>query len=291
MAADFDPADFVNRIGEKLVTDFEYASVAGTSGLIGSARENPARKQLEKLLPAFISTGTGILIDSFRAKSSQQDIVFFERDFCPVYSINDTPEATYFPIEGVIAVGEVKSVVDKGTLFDALSKVRSAKLLKRFSEKISVAAGMPASANYRPYGSGSAFAAVPTDEYNQLNKCRDQVFGFILCKSFAHSPDAVLDNLVEYGRNHGVEHMPNIIISLNDGFVQHCVLPTRSLQPSPLTANAFAFIPEKPRAFTFLVNELRRHAMEGRSVPLYAFDRYMSSSAGPLPESRFRPYV
>src|SRR4051812_16644693 len=53
MAADFDPAEFVNRIGQKLVMEFDHASAAGTPGLIGSARENPARKQLEKLMPAF----------------------------------------------------------------------------------------------------------------------------------------------------------------------------------------------------------------------------------------------
>jgi hypothetical protein len=123
------------------------------------------------------------------------------------------------------------------------------------------------------------------------------VFGFIICKSFKHSSEAVLDNLQEFARTHGVGHMPNIIISLNDGFVQNGLtshVPSQpvaiSLQHSPLTANAFAFVPEKPRAFTFLVNELRRHAQEGRSVPLYAFDRYMASSGGDLPQSQIRPY-
>ena len=167
MAADFDPTDFVNKIGEKLVLEFEHASTAGTPALIGSARENPARKQLEKLLPAFVSTGSGIVMDSFGARSSQQDMVLYERDFCPVYSVNDTPEATYFPIEGVIAVGEVKSVVDKPTLFDALSKVRSAKLLMRFSQRTQESAVLPAAAGYRPLGSGSTFAAVSSDEYDQ----------------------------------------------------------------------------------------------------------------------------
>ena len=290
MAADFDPADFVNKIGEKLVLEFEHASTAGTPGLIGSARENPARKQLKKLLPAFVSTGSGIVIDSFGAKSSQQDMVLYERDFCPVYSVNDTPQATYFPIEGVIAVGEVKSVVDKPTLFDALHKVRSAKLLKRFSEKTQEH-GLPAAANYRSLGSSGTFAALTSNEYDQERKFRDQVFGFIICKLFKHKSDAVLDNLQEFGKTHGVAYMPNLIVSLNDGFVQNALFPELALQFSPLTANAFAFVPEKPRAFAYLVNELRLHAREGRSVPLSAFDRYMAASGGTLPASRFRPYA
>jgi hypothetical protein len=290
MPTDFDPADFVNKIGEMLVMEFELASAAGTPGLIGAARENPARKQLERLLPAFVSTGTGIVIDSFHAKSTQQDIVFSERDFCPVYSINDTPETTYFPVEGVIAVVEVKSVVDKGTLFDALTKVESAKALKRWSEKTQEGL-MPAAANYRSYGSGTTFAAVPDNEYDQTMKCRDQVFGFIICKSFSHSPDAVLDNLLEFSQKHGVRRMPNIVVSLNDGFVQNISTLSKLLQPSPLTADAFAFVPEKTKAFTFLVHALRQHAREGRSVPLRAFDRYMASITEPLPDCRIRSYA
>ena len=289
MPTDFDPAEFVTKIGEKLVMEFEHASVAGTPGLIGAARENPARKQLEKLLPRFVSTGSGIVMDSFGARSTQQDIVFFERDFCPVYSINDTPEATYFPVEGVVAVGEVKSTVDKPTLFDALDKIRSAKMLKRFSERTRDGT-MPAAANYRPCGSGGTYAAVPQDEYDQATKHRDQVFGFLICKSFRHSADAILENLTDYCSAHGAAFMPNIIVALDSGFVQGIALPSMSLQHSPMTANAFALVPDRPKAFSFLVHALRQHAREGRSVPLYALDRYMTSITGPLPSAVIRPF-
>lgn len=240
MVPRFDPVDFINKIGERLVFEFEHASAAGTPGLIGAARENPARKQLEKLLPASVSAGSGVLVDSYGARSTQQDIVFFERDFCPVYSINDTPEATYFPVEGVVATGEVKSVVDKLTLFDALGKVRSAKALRRFSEKRSSYDGVPAAAHYRPFGSATAFAAVPSDEYDQDRKPLDQVYGFLICKAFKHSHDTVLAHLCEFAQQHGTEHLPNIIVSLHDGFVGHVAASGMALQRSPLTADGFA---------------------------------------------------
>lgn len=214
---DFDPAQFVNRIGQRLVREFEFAAEAGTPGLIGASRENPARVQLGKLLPAFASIGTGVLIDSYGDRSTQQDVVIFERDFCPVYSINDTPEATYFPIEGVIASGEVKSNVCKKVLFDALEKVASAKRLQRYSEKTDQGLGLLAS--YRKFGMGPAFAANVKDEYNQAEKFTDRIFTFILCKSFLNSPDSVLQNLVEYADSYGEDLMPNIIISLEDGFI------------------------------------------------------------------------
>jgi len=289
MAVDFDPAEFVNKIGEKLIMEFEHASVAGTPGFVGAARENPARKQLEKLLPAFASAGSGIVMDSYGERSTQQDIVFFERDFCPVYSINDTPEATYFPVEGVIAVGEVKSVVDKTTLFDALDKIRSTKILKRFSERTREGT-MPAAANYRTYGSGSTYAAIPQNEYDQIAKHRDQVFGFLICKSFRQSARAVLSNLCEYAFTHGASDLPNFITSLDGGFIQPVAIPGMVLQPSPLSANGVAFVRDQKRAFTFLVHALRQHAREGRTVPLYALDRYMASITGSLPNCEFRPF-
>lgn len=36
------------------------------------------------------------MIDSFEGVSKQQGIVLYERDFCPVLSVNDTSEATFF---------------------------------------------------------------------------------------------------------------------------------------------------------------------------------------------------
>jgi len=286
--SEFDSGQFVNRIGRRLVMEFEDASEAGTPGLIGASREHPARLQLVKLLPAFVSVGSGLLIDSHGSQSKQQDIVIFERDFCPVYSINDTPEATYYPIEAVAAVGEVKSTVSKSVLFDALDKVRSAKALRRHSEKEDL--GLGALASYRPLGSGSTFAATPADEYNQDTKFRDQIFGFILCAKFSQSPSAVLDNLVEYQRSFGHENMPNIIVSLNDGFIQGMQSETCNLQSSLLTGNSFSYVPAYDRAFSYLVIELRKHIREGRSVPLRALDRYMTSIVGALPSCTARRF-
>lgn len=282
MAGIFDPAEFVNKIGERLVFEFEHAGYAGTPGLIGAARENPARTQLEKLMPGFVSTGTGIIMDSFDGFSAQQDIVFYERDLCPVYSINDTPEATFYPIEGVIATGEVKSVINKKILFDALDNIRSVKILRRFSQvNPSVLTEMFAS--FRPYGLGTSFAATYSDKFDQIYKYTDQIFSFIICKSFANSKDAVLKNIEEYIFQNGKEYLPNIIVSLNDGFIQNFSMHENKLNRSPIESDAIAFVPEVPRAFTVLVHELKTHARDGRTVPVAAFDRYMASMQAPLP--------
>src|SRR5690606_11696638 len=119
MAKEFTGYEHLQSMARRLVYDFSEASVAGHPGLIGSARETPARVQLERVLPGNFGVGSGIVIDSFGGRSKQQDIVIYEKHLCPVFSINDTPDATYYPIEGVMAVGEVKSSLDKDKLEDA----------------------------------------------------------------------------------------------------------------------------------------------------------------------------
>ncbi len=284
----FDPVHFVSRIGRRLIMEFEDAGNAGTPGLIGVSREHPARVQLAKLLPEFVSIGSGIVIDSYNTKSKQQDIVVFERDFCPIYSINDAPEATYYPVEGVAAVGEVKSTMSKASLFDALDKIKSVKLLKRYSQKEDH--GLGPLSSFRPFGSSLDFAATSETEYDQIHKFRDQVYGFIFCNSFAQSPESILDNLIEYQILNGHEYMPNIIISLNNGFVQGMKASDMSLQYSPLTSDSFSYIPTIEHAFAYLVNDLRQHIREGRSVPLQALDRYMTSMTGALPACTARRF-
>lgn len=115
------------------------------------------------------------------------------------------------------------------------------------------------------------------------------MFGFIICKSFRNSGDLVLENLTDYCSVHGPADMPNFIVALENGFVQGANVPSRSLHLSPLTANAFAFVPDR-RCFTFLLHALQQHARDGRTVPLSAFNRYMASITGQLPETRFRQF-
>ena len=136
--------------------------------------------------------------------------------------------------------------------------------------------------------SGWLFPSPPHVAMNSIKIARDQIYSFILCNSFTHSPDAVLDNLVEYQRLHGHECMPNIIISLNDGFIQGMQSNKMSLQFSLLTSDSFSFVPASDRCFAYLVNQLRQYVREARTVPLQALDRYMTSLNGELPSCRAR---
>ena len=128
----FDVDKHIARIGARLVQEFDEAKAATSPTAVGDAMESPVRKQLEHLLPRGIAVGSGFVIDSYGATSSQTDLVLFERDVCPVFSINDTPGTTYYPCEGVIAVGQVKSTLTKKLVEDEFKKIASVKRLQRY---------------------------------------------------------------------------------------------------------------------------------------------------------------
>ena len=154
MDDNFDSFGYVEQVGLELVRDFERARAATTPGLVGGAMERSVRKSLESLLPYGAAIGSGCIIDSERRTSRQMDVVIYERDICPQFSINDNPETTYYPCEGVIAVGEIKSMLGKAEFDDAVKKVESVKTLKRAFQ----VSPMPGTNNlrgafYRHYGS------------------------------------------------------------------------------------------------------------------------------------------
>lgn len=277
----FDPAQFVVDVGERLVMEFELAAAAGTPGLVGAAREHPARTQFRRLLPPFAAVGSGLVIDSFGGQSMQQDLVVFERDLCPVYSLNDTPEATYYPVEGVAATGEIKSVVSKKVLFEALDNLRSVKALRRYTVREDH--GLGPLGSYRSIGSAQSFAATAANEYDQDTQFRDQVYSFVLCQKFAQSPETVLDNLIEYQRLNGHELMPNLIVSLDGGFIQGVRAHDMSLQFSPLASDGFAHVPAE-NAFAYLIQDLTQNLRRSRSVPLDSLDRYLAPISAKLPQ-------
>ena len=109
MADSFDSIAFAEQIGQELVAAFQLAGFATTHGLIGSAREVPVKDKLAQILPRGIGVGSGCVIDSFGSTSRQMDIVLYEQDICPVYAVNQDPASTYYPCEGVMAVGKSRA--------------------------------------------------------------------------------------------------------------------------------------------------------------------------------------
>ena len=102
------------------------------------------------------------------------DMVIYEKEACFNFDFSDNSEIAYYPVEGVMAVGEVKSRIGKKELADSFDKIRSVKALerafKRQGRKEEVYIG-------REYGANRQQTL--TGFYRDQTNAGD-VFGFIL---------------------------------------------------------------------------------------------------------------
>lgn len=174
MKSKFDPAEFVRLVGRDLVRSFESAREATTPGLVGCAIEYAVRSRLEQILPKGIGVGAGCVIDTHGGTSRQMDVVLYEKELCPRFSVNENSETSYFPVESVLAVGEVKSAIGKAELNDGFKKIASVKSLYRAFEKIdnNVYVGR----RYSDSGSATAHG------FYRDNTNLGDVFGFMLAE-------------------------------------------------------------------------------------------------------------
>ena len=268
----FDGPSFIRHVAERLVHEFQFSQGAGTPGLIGAAKENPARIQLERLMPGGVAVGSGIVVDSFGGLSRQQDIVIYEK-LCPVFTHKDAVEATYYPVEGVIAVGEVKSGLGKSEITDSAAKSASVKALRRHAEASNDGLGPPA-VSFRNYGSGTSFAGTPSEQFDQRRKSLDQIFTFVLCQRFAASAKTTLNNFAIECRAIGAPLAPNMVTSLEGGSIYPFNSRSGSITRSMMDGDGAILSLDPYDGFAHLLKMLRLFVMSGRTVDRKHYERY-----------------
>jgi len=200
---------------------------------------------------------------------------------CPIFTHNDTAEATYYPVEGVLAVGEVKSGLGKGELVDAVIKSASVKTLRRHSIATDDGLGPPA-VSYRNYGNGTSFSAIPANQFDQDQKSLDQIFSFVLCERFAASPQMTLQNFSDECKKVGMPLGPNMIVSLADGGIYPFNSRSGSITRAMMEADGAIFSENPIIGFAQLVKMLRLYAVSGRTVERDHYERYFLPIGGGL---------
>lgn len=304
MDSTFDPDKFIRRIGKRLVTEFGEAKAGTTPSTVGSAAEQPVREQLEQVLPRGIAVGEGFVIDSYGGTSRQQDVILSERDICPVFSVNKTPQTTYYPCEGVIAVGEIKSSLDGDSLQDAFEKVASVKQLRQYAVCHPVPHPMtgqpiPLRRNYLTLDDQKL---IHMDDGTNATE-RLGIFGFVL----AGECRLKLETLLEHFRGLAVEigHTlsPNLLLTLDghalswgkmareehrrigrsqDGtynLTSHKAGPEHWVPSFSSETGTHVIGAEVSGEFRTLVSWLRKWARVGRTSATKAFDRYFEPNS------------
>ncbi len=280
MEENFDPIAYANLVGQELVLSFDKAGLGTTPGLVGSAKEYPVRTKLEHILPSGIGVGSGCVIDSYGNTSKQMDVVLYEKNICPVYSINDTPDTTYYPCEGVVAVGEIKSSLSSDELEDIFLKIESVKRLKRFSTETPrpIRVGelrFP----YRHYGTtGPATHGNPGTDYNQQGNPLDQIFGFALAGKLKLKPQNLCEKFVNHTNEIESILTPNLIVTLDQGILCPATIGEESKEDqiniSIQDATGIYHVNKDDENFRFLLSQIYDIYNHGRTVSASAFGRY-----------------
>ena len=284
MRKGFDAAEFVKDIGILLVHAYDGARRATTPGLVGSAIENPVRALLATVLPSGLAVGTGCVVDSYGTASRQMDIVLYERDICPVYRVNDTPEATYFPCEGVVAVGEIKATIDGPKLHDSFEKIHSVKMLRRYWEQFQPT--VPSEKRYRNYGIAGNVVGIRSENENEERE-RDEVFGFVLAGTSRLKPESLIQRYEDRAREKEASTCPNVLATMDGAYVR----PFLSDEAGHAVAKRSSHTGDRVgyydgvASFRVLIDDLYEAYSYGHTAPLAAFRRYLGSSEDSQPRA------
>ena len=216
----FDVEKFIARIGERLVIQFDDARAATSPTAVGDAMEFPVRDQLEQILPRGIGVGSGFVIDSYGATSQQTDVVLYEKDICPVLTINNAPGTSYYPCEGVIAVGQVKSLLTKPLLQQEFKKIASVKQLQRYA----VHGFMPHPTTGKPIVQERSYGNLQNPSVTDITERRGpdetrQIFGFMVAGSVQMSSDTLMETYLDFTREIGDSLSPNFLAVLSGGLL------------------------------------------------------------------------
>ena len=279
MKPTFNPHFFLQQMGKDLVSAFDRADLNTTPGQVGAAKEKSVRQRLEQILPVGIAVGSGCVIDSYGGTSRQMDIVLFEKDICPTYCIANTPDATYYPCESVIAVGEIKSAIGTTELDDIFSKIRSVKSLRRFTQAEPSVVVKDTYFPFRSYGSRTAVEGTKEEDYCQDANPHDQIFVFALARSFRLNMDTFCKHFLTRLRRTESKLAPNLIVTLEGGLLCPVSINPGSkprITSSFQEATGFVYHNSLDGNFQFLVSTLYKFYGQGRTVPVSALNRYFS---------------
>lgn len=165
-------------------------------GEFGSYRELLIHNWLRLYIPKKYGIASGFVINADNKISTQCDII--------IYDINHTPQIQnenqkFFPIETIVAIGEVKS--------DLHSFIELKKCVEKLSEFKKMRNGIK---KPRPY-----FKPFPGN-FDLSKNPYDNVFTFLICNKFHFDP---------IGKNFNIDinkiYRNNLILSLNDGLINY----------------------------------------------------------------------
>lgn len=165
----------------------------------GAFREELVRKFLRSVVPNKLKISEGFLINRNECTSKQIDLIIYDKDNCPL--IEDQLNNRFFPVESVVGIGEVKSILTKSMLKEALKKLAANKEINRDKN--------PNNIIYRD----------DDDKSTNNLMVKDKPFSFLICKKLDFVTSNIENEIQELYEEIDVRHWHNFIFSIEDGYI------------------------------------------------------------------------
>ena len=174
-------------------------------GEFGTYRENICDELIKFSIPSKYNTGKGFLINSFDEVSTQCDIVVYDFNSTPL--IENDSKVRFFPVESVVAIGEIKSKLTTTNLCEAIVKLSEIKKMKKIPHE--------------------RVFCINDDKHTKFEpntQCHDTIFTFLICEEierfnsntvFEKINQSYVSSNIEYAFRH------NIIFSIKDGVLTY----------------------------------------------------------------------
>ena len=171
-------------------------------GEFGRYRENICKQFLKFVTPASLDIGTGFIINTSNKVSHQCDIIIYDVQHTPL--LESEEKQFFFPVETIAAVGEIKSVLSKKALSEAIQKLARVKVLREEVKNPAIIK--------KDRGTG----------YDPSNHIYDQIFTFIVCKKLSFNISNLSTEINKlYGDSTEYRHRHNLILSVEDGLLAY----------------------------------------------------------------------
>ena len=170
-------------------------------GDFGRYREEECKKFLKQVIPSRLSIGQGFIINTFGHISHQCDLIIYDNSCCP--PLVSTDNQFFYPVECVVAVGEVKSILSKDLFKEAIIKLSKTKVLREEIKNPSIVR------RERP------------GEYDPIHCIYDQIFTFLICKKFDFDYYTLPAKISHMYGSVGSRHKHNLILSIEDGLLAY----------------------------------------------------------------------
>lgn len=190
---------FASAAAAETIQELHLVASVSHRGEAGRAREGILRRFLSRIVPPALGLEPGFVIDGHGNVSGQIDLVLYRTGYYPILEVGGVK---HFPVEGVIAVFEIKASTDSaGKLTQALEQIETVKVLDRT-------------------GGGTNYGLEPMGRRIDPDDFRCQVFGAVLSER-SLSPLSAVQVVETFCEERARRYWPNLVVTAREYSIRY----------------------------------------------------------------------